>query len=122
MRRVDHKTLCGITEENPIDAGVVAFTRDGWPFGTMKSMECQHSMPIAVTCSLPAINKPVCAYVGVHRTIGRGIEVAHEDGRQMREVGELLVDDVDGGEPRLCTDMIEVGITDTDVVPAGTMA
>ena len=92
----DAEQLVGVATTNPVDAGVVGFPRDTGPAVTFESVEGHHARTIGMACRLPTIDKAVAAQGGVGGAAGCDIEVAHDDGGEVGEGGELGGDDVDG--------------------------
>ena len=111
----------GVTTTNPIDAGIIGFTRDTRPAITLEAVEGEYTRTIGMPGGLPTIDKAGAPQGGVGGAAGCDVEVAHDDGGQVGEGGELAGNDVDGFGARLRTQMIEMRVADAQLLPTGDM-
>ncbi len=101
----EHDTVLGgqatdrVTVADPVDAVVVAFTREARPIVAMEPVERHDAGAVGVPTGLPAVDEAMLTEGGVHVAVGGGVEIGADDDGQMLEVGELINDDIDGPAP-----------------------
>ena len=113
--------LIGVATTNPVDAGIVGFPRDTGPDVALEAMEGEYAGAVSMPGRLPTIDEAGTPQGGVGGASGCDVEVAHDDGGQVGEGGELAGNDVDGFGARLRTQMIEMRVADAQLLPTGDM-
>ena len=87
--------VVGVTGANPVDAGVIGFTRAGWPLIAFEPMKGHNAGTVGMPSGLPAIHKAVAPQGSVGGAGRSDVKVPHDDGGQVGQRGELGGDDVD---------------------------